>query len=280
MISHPVTVQADDRILPITRVVAALIVPFLVVAFVILYLWPDQTKRLFAWEIQPAMSALLMGAGYIAGAYFFVGALFAKRWHHIAVGFLPVTSFASLLMITTLLHWDRFNHGHISFIIWVALYATTPFIVFALWLINRRHDPGAPDADDAVIPAGVRIIMASIGVLILLVGALLFLRPALFIPIWPWLLTIPTGRALGAWFVLPGVFGITIARDPRWSAARLALQSQSIGIILILGGVLRAWRDFAPENLFSWIFIGGMSVLAVGIALLLIQMEKRRNRIV
>jgi hypothetical protein len=279
MMSHPITAQADDRILPITRVVAALIVPFLVVAFSILYLWPDQTGRLFAWAIHPAMSALLMGAGYIAGAYFFVRALFAKRWHHIAVGFLPVASFAALLMITTLLHWDRFNHGHLAFIIWVALYATTPMIVFALWLLNRPHDPGTPDADDALMSARVRLIMVSIGALILLTGALLFLQPALFIPLWPWALTIPTARALGAWFVLPGVFGVTIACDPRWSAARLALQSQLLGILLILGGVLRAWADFDPNNLLSWLFIGGMSSLAVGIALLSLHMERQRNRV-
>jgi hypothetical protein len=160
----------------------------------------------------------------------------------------------------------------------VALYATSPFIVLALWLINRPHDPGTPDAADAIIPFGVRVIMACIGGLILLVGLMLFLWPALLIPVWPWPLIIPTGRALGAWFILPGVFGVTIAGDARWSSARLALQSQWIGIILILGGVLRAWRDFDPENLLSWIFIGGMSSLAVGIAVLFLHMEKRQNR--
>ena len=61
--------DTDDRILGSTRVVAALIIPFLVVAFVILYLLPNMTDQLFAWTIMPRMSALLMGAGYASGVY-------------------------------------------------------------------------------------------------------------------------------------------------------------------------------------------------------------------
>ncbi|GIV98444.1 MAG: hypothetical protein KatS3mg057_3101 [Herpetosiphonaceae bacterium] len=279
MIPHTIHAPADDHIPTVTRVVAALIVPFLVAAFAILYLLPDETGRLFAWNIKPRMTALLMGAGYIAGAYFFVRTIFARRWHYVAVGFVPVTSFASLLMIATLLHWDRFNHGHISFITWVALYATTPCIVFALWLHNRRYDPGVPDRDDAIIPGGVRIMMAGIGALILIAGAVLFIWPALLIPFWPWDVTTVTARTLGAWFVLPGVFGVMIARDRRWSAARLALQSQFIGIALILIGALRAWDEFDRTNPLAWIFIGGMTALAVGIAMLFVQMERRRAKL-
>ncbi|MDQ4077906.1 MAG: hypothetical protein M3220_16875 [Chloroflexota bacterium] len=278
MISYPVHAPAADRILPETRLVAALIVPFLVAAFVILYLLPDETGRLFAWEIQPRMNALLMGAGYIAGAYFFGRTVTAKRWHHVAAGFLPVTSFASLLMVTTLLHWDRFNHGHISFITWVALYATTPFIVLALWVRNRPYDPGIPDRYDTVIPMGVRMAMASIGAFLLIIGAVLYIRPTLLIPAWPWSLTEVGGRALGAWFVLPGVLDVIIARDRRWSAARLALQSQLIGILLILAGTPRAWTDFDRANPLTWIFIGGMSALALGIVTLSVQMEKQRRQ--
>ena len=81
MIPQTVTSRTDDRILGSTRVVAALIIPFLVAAFVILYLLPDSTDRLFAWTIVPRMSALLMGAGYASGIYFFTRVVRAPRWH-------------------------------------------------------------------------------------------------------------------------------------------------------------------------------------------------------
>jgi hypothetical protein len=61
----------DNRVLPQTRWVAALVIPFLVLAFVILFFVPNQTGQRFAWEIKPPMTAAFMGTGYLGGAYFF-----------------------------------------------------------------------------------------------------------------------------------------------------------------------------------------------------------------
>ncbi len=41
----------DDRVLPETRWLSAIIIPFLVVAFGILYLLPDHTQELFACTV-------------------------------------------------------------------------------------------------------------------------------------------------------------------------------------------------------------------------------------
>ena len=62
----------DDRVFRSTRVLGAVIVPFLLVAFALLYFFPDDTRHWFAWDVQPTITPLVMGAGYIAGAYFFV----------------------------------------------------------------------------------------------------------------------------------------------------------------------------------------------------------------
>ncbi|MHB8752617.1 MAG: hypothetical protein ACYDBJ_25915, partial [Aggregatilineales bacterium] len=146
----------DDRVYRETRWLSAIIVPFLLVAFYILYLRPDDTKALFAWEIRPRMTAMMLGAAYIGGAYFFTRAVRSLRWHWIGLGFLPVTAFASLMGIATILHWDRFTHDSFSFVTWVVLYFTTPFLVFGTWLRNRRTDPHVPDADDILLPMAVR----------------------------------------------------------------------------------------------------------------------------
>src|SRR5207302_5845175 len=138
----------DDRILPETRWLAALIIPFLVVAFIILYFWPHDTDKLFAWTIKPAMTPMMLAAAYAGGIYFFTRVVLAKRWHLVKLGFLPVTTFATLLGIATLLHWNRFNHSHISFFTWTALYFTTPFLVFAAWLRNRMTDPETAEPDE------------------------------------------------------------------------------------------------------------------------------------
>src|SRR3954451_21550756 len=94
----PATPQArDDVVLPATRALSAFIVPFLVVAFVVLYGFPDETGRLFAWTIKPSMTPMMLGAVYLGGAYFFVEAFRATEWHTVKAGFVAVGTFASLM---------------------------------------------------------------------------------------------------------------------------------------------------------------------------------------
>ncbi len=115
----------DDHIFPEVKWIGAVIVPVLVAAFVILYLFTDRTGDLFAWNITPQMTPLLMGAGYIGGAYFLVRVVFAKHWHTISAGFLPITVFTWFMLFATLLHLDKFTPNHPAFYLWLILYIIT-----------------------------------------------------------------------------------------------------------------------------------------------------------
>ena len=266
----------NDRILPETRWISAIIVPFLVAAFIILYLFPDSTQQLFAWGIQPRMSAMMLGAAYIGGAYFFVRAATNARWHWVHVGFLPVATFATLMGIATILHWDRFNHGYLSFFAWVGLYFTTPFIVFLLWLRNRATDPGSSDTShDRRLPRLVRLGIGIVGGVTVLTSIVLFLQPGFMIRVWPWQLTPLTARVMGALFALTGVGELGIALDERWSAVRIPLQSQMIGIALIALAIVFSWSNFHQANPLTWVFIVSILFLLVASPLLYIWMERR-----
>src|SRR5438309_5873724 len=109
----------DDRVLRATRITAVVLVPVLLTAAVILYLFPDDTERLFAWPIRPRATALVMGAGYLTGAYFFARLALVSLWHRAGIPLPGVATFATLLALTSVLHWDEFNHGHIAFYGWV-----------------------------------------------------------------------------------------------------------------------------------------------------------------
>jgi hypothetical protein len=50
----------DDRVYRETRWLGAAIVPFLVVAFALLYFFPDDTRHWFAWDVQPTITPLMM----------------------------------------------------------------------------------------------------------------------------------------------------------------------------------------------------------------------------
>jgi hypothetical protein len=270
----------DDRILPETRWLAALIIPFLVVAFVILYFWPNDTDKLFAWTIKPTMTPMMLAAAYLGGIYFFTRVILAKQWHLVKLGFLPVTAFASLLGIATILHWDRFNHSHISFYTWAILYFTTPFLVIAVWLRNRTTDRGTVEPNELIIHPLLRLFIGIIGLFTLVVSLLLFLQPALMIRQWPWTLTPLTARVVGAMFALPGIVGLGIATEKRWSAARIILEAQACSIAMILIAAAFAWSDFAPSNPITWLFVGGLSFMLVAISALYLGCELyRRNMI-
>lgn len=268
----------DDRILPQTRWISALIVPFLIAGFVILYLYPDRTEQLFAWTIKPRMSPLLMGAGYLAGAYFFVRAVFARRWHEVGNGLIAVTAFAWPMGLATLLHLDRFNHDHVSFWIWSALYLVTPLLVPALYLVNRRADPRRMEATDVPVPRPVRVVLGIVGGAELLIGLAMFVAPSWAVAIWPWSLTPLTARIVAGWFMLPGIGALVIAGEPRWSASRITLEGAVMWSALILIGVMRAWSDFDQRNPLTWIYIGAFVVSIVGIVALYAVMEARRHR--
>jgi hypothetical protein len=287
-IGHPSTGTADQSVSPSnkplpndhiyreTKWLSAFIVPFLVAAFYILYLRPTETKDLFAWEIKPPMTAMMLGAVYIGGAYFFLRVLLAKQWHWIKLGFIPVTVFAFFLCIATILHWDRFTHNHISFITWVALYFTTPFLVSGTWLHNRSTDSGTPDPNDAVLPQSVRIVMGTVGVITLLLSLLLFVQPSLMISVWPWTLTPLTARVVGAMFGL-GVVGLGIALERRWSSIQIILQAEAFMLFMILTATIRAWvTDFDPSKPASWLFLGGLVIVIIIIVAFYVVMESLR----
>lgn len=252
------TPRRDDRILPFTRMVAAIVIVILLFAWIVLFLLPDQTDHRFAWTIQPTMTAMLMGAGYGSALYFFVQVLIERRWHRVGLGFLPTTVFTWMMLGATFLHWDRFRHGSLPFLLWLWIYLITPLLVPGVWLLNRGRDPRVPEPRDAAFPPWLRAAMAGAGVGMLAIAAWMYLAPSSAIDVWPWMLTPLTARAIAAFVALPGVAWLAIASDDRWSAARVVLGTVAIGLVLLLVAVARAWDQFDHENALSYVYVAGL----------------------
>src|SRR5437764_14357985 len=87
----------DDRILPEVRWLAVLIIPFLVAASILLFVWPNDTDKLFAWTIKPSMTPMMLAAAYLGVIYLFTRAALSKRLHLVKRGFLAVRNVAPLL---------------------------------------------------------------------------------------------------------------------------------------------------------------------------------------
>jgi len=100
---------------------------------------PAETKTNFAWTIQPVVMAAVLGAFYASSALLFLLPLFAKRWEMIRVMILPTTVFATVQLIATVLHWDKFSIGTTPFYVWFASYLLPPPIFVAAYVWHQRR---------------------------------------------------------------------------------------------------------------------------------------------
>jgi len=267
--------RRDDRVLQTTRLTAALLVPILVTAAVILYLLPDDTERLFAWPIRPRATALVMGSGYVTGAYFFGRLALASRWHRAGIPLPGVATFAVLLAVVSVLHWAEFNHGHVAFYAWVIVYGLAPPLVVVIWWRNRATDPGLPEPTDILVPRPVRITLFVLGVILLGSAAIAFIRPDIAMASWPWTLGERGARAMAAWVALPGAAALTLAPETRWSAWRMPIEGTGLWALLIAIAIPRAW-----ENIDVTGRVGVVTVVLVWLAAvggLYASMERRRT---
>lgn len=266
----------DDRVLAYTRVLSLAIAPFLVVAFVLLYFFPGDTRQLFAWTIRPTMTPMVLASAYCGGAYFFLRVPGEQRWNAVKTGFLSVTLFASLLGIATVSHWDKFNHGHVAFWLWAFLYFTAPFLVFGAWLANRRFAAPAR-ADELRLGTVARWVVGLIGLIALVQGIVMFLVPGWIIPVWPWLLTPLTCRVMGAIFCL-GSAGIGVLVDPRWTTVRLMLQVETLMVALMVIAAVRARAEFYTSRPLTWLMLCGFVAVLLGSTYLWLTMESQPRR--
>jgi hypothetical protein len=225
------------------------------------------------------MTPLIMSSGYLAGGYFFTRVVLSRSWHRVHVGFLPITAFTIFMAVATLSHLDRFNHDHLAFWVWTGLYLTTPVLVPLAWWRNRATDPGSLEPEgDLALPQRVRAILVAAAVTQFAVAAVLMVSPSTMIDIWPWRLTPLTAQVLAGWFALPSVVALMMAIDGRWSAIRITLHSQLIGLVFILLGVARAWNEFDTSNPLAYIFPGGLGLLLVGLVALDLLTQGVRRR--
>ena len=248
----------DDHIYSSTRVVAASVIVVLLLAFYALYLEPDHTDIDFAWTILPRTSAILIGAGYTAGAFFFARLLGQKKWHRVQAGFLPITAFTVCMFAATLLHLSRFHQGALTFYLWTIIYALTPFIVPFIWWRNHATESSDLEENDLRFSSFVRWVMGIIAALGVLFFLVVFIRPSILISLAPWKLTELTARIFAGWSILTFSTVLSIARDGRWSATRILLESALVGIVLTLLGMPRMWNDFDQTKPMTYVFVAGL----------------------
>jgi hypothetical protein len=264
----------DDRVIVATQIVAASVIVVLLLAFLALYIFPDYTDIDFAWTIQPRTSALLIGAGYTAGAYFFARLLLDKKWHRVQAGFLPITAFTIFMLLATLLHWDRFHHGALNFHLWTIVYAITPFLVPFIWWRNQQTALTGLEEHDLRFSRFIRSALKIVGIVGALVFVIVFIKPTLLIGVAAWKLTPLTARIFAGWSILTLCTVASIGFDGRWSATRTLMESAMVGIGLCLLALPRMWADFNPSSPMTYALVGGLVITFIAFLIIHMRMDR------
>ena len=289
MDDKPVRVDAarDDAVTPAMRVTAVVVIAVLVPALIILWGLPTRTDDLWAWTIKAPLTPIFMGAGYGAGAYFFLRVLRTSRWHEVYVGVISAAAFALLMLITTILHYDKFNQGKahdglpdpptlatLAFYGWTGVYILSPFVVAFLWWLNQRRDPRTPEPGAPLVPENVRLVTRLLAGAALLGGLVVLIDPTIAVDNWGWTLTPLTARVIGCFTCQVGFAFVLLSLDPRWSAWRVLVQTFTIAVALLLVGAIRKWDTFVGDGFMQWGYIAGLVGGAVALLALYRSLER------
>ena len=259
----------------ITRIVSVIVVLAALAAFGVLFLVPDRTDTLFSWTITPTMSARLMGAGYISGAYIFTRVALGTSWRSVRAPMLGLAVFSVITLATTLLHLDRFHHGTFPFVLWTGLYALLTIVMFPLWFANERIRREPTIGGDPTVPRRIRFAAAAAGIGAWGLALAMFLVPDLVASVWPWQLTPLTARASAAWYAVAGTVPLVLYTIDTWSGWRMSAESGSILLGFLLLGSALSWSEFDPGRILTWAFVLGTAALFVAVLALYVAYQRQ-----
>jgi len=172
---------------------------------------PAETATRFAWPVQPAVMAALIGSFYAALAPVVVLALLGRRWESVRVFVLPGAVFTFAQLVVTFLHWDRFRHGTFPFQVWLASYLLPPPVFLACYIWQQRRS--GPFVFRSPLPRWQRSLLVLLGSVFTLLALVGLFRPGALSSSAPWKITPLNARALGGYLLLVGTMLLSMARE-------------------------------------------------------------------
>jgi hypothetical protein len=222
------TASAAARVKPVslfTRAVFVLAALLAIIAGVQLYILTDHTDHFFAWTIVAPLSATFLGTGYWTGAALLLLSATERAWASIRVAVAAVGAFVPLMLLTTLLHLDKFHLfstdtvAVIAAWAWMIVYFAVPFLVAGVLIIQWLVPGGDPPRQGSV-PLILRALIAANALASLVLCLALFFFPGLMNTLWPWPLTALTSQAIASGFAAVVLASVWFIRENSWSRSR------------------------------------------------------------
>jgi len=229
-----------------------------------LFVFPGETETLFAWTIEPPLTAASLGASYWASTTLAAACARERDWVRARAFAAPYLIAGVVLLWVTIVHIDRFHMDAVTGWAWLVLYAIFPPAVVVL-LLRQVRVPGEDPPRDAPMPRPLVAALALLGGALAVLGAALVVAPVDAAALWPWPLTPLTGRAIGTFVLAQGVLALVVCRERDWGRVRPAMLQQLVVGVLQLGALVRFSGTLDWGRAGTWIYLGAvLAVLGVG----------------
>ncbi len=259
-----------------TRVTALVVMPVLFAAWVILWIFPSRTAALWAWPLKSDMTAVTMGSGYLGGVWFFYRIATARRTNKTAGGLLAAFVFTVLLGLATIIHWEVFNHDHVSFWAWAFLYFASPLFLPFYFRAALAH--ATPMGRGPVVPRLARAGMVAVGVTQTVAVVTWFLFPSVIVQRWPWHPMPPAAmRTITGFVGFCATLLLWVLVDRHYEAVQAGVEALGIGLFVCSIGAVVHRADFTGPLYARVLYVAAFAFLALLFGGLIFSMRGRSD---
>jgi hypothetical protein len=251
-------------------------------SFVIWLLFFPASAANFAWPVVPELSAMFIGAGFIARAYLGVYLWREPYWHGLRWQVWGNYAFLAVLLVATFWHVHEMNWSSNIWVahIWVLAYIIEPLI---LPLYEPRGEEAAaslpPELQQGAIFEGLKRVLLVGFVVAFALGLLLFINPEFMDTRWPWPLNPFDARIMAAFPILTGLWALYGYRAVDWAEIKRGVA----GCLLFTTALFLVWAynlvlgrfEASRENILAFGLVTG--VFAILLGYYMIRQERARR---
>jgi hypothetical protein len=259
-------IDIDSRVRPVGAGVRAFLwvaAPLAFLGGAQVTLLSEHTATYWAWTIALPITAIFIGASFLATAVLFAWGLQQREWIRVRAVVSGGPFVTVGLLVATMRHVGEF-HGAVG-VIWVEAYVFAVPAFFAA-AVQQLSVPGRDRPVGERLPVLLRATLALQAVVMLAWGVLLLSRPHDAGAVWAWPLAPLAAEAIGAWLLGIGGSAAYIAlRGDRADMPGAALSYIVLGAIWLGGAIFAGDAFHNPVDLVLYVLFA-LSVIVVGVA--------------
>jgi hypothetical protein len=218
------------------------------------FLLSESTAQLFAWPIEPPLTAAFLGANYWAAFFLAFFSARERVWGRARITYAVSIVFTSLTLLATLLHLDKFHFDNANGWLWLVVYLVVPPWLLVLLPLQLR-EPGHEPPRTAPLEWWLFPVMAVQAAAVLVIGVALWVAPSRAGSLWPWALTPLTAQAVGAW-LLALAAGLAVTMwEHDWLRVRVAVVTYAAMSLLQLVALARFAGTVNWSGAGAWLYV-------------------------